>query len=345
MNTGDMLVLTGREVLSLLNGCEKELIHVVRMAYETHARGDSSLPHSTFLRFPGNRRDRIIALPTYLGGKFNIAGLKWIASFPGNLDSGLDRASAVLILNSPQTGVPEAILEGAVISTKRTAASAVLAAQCLQGGKTPGQVGFIGCGLINYEIATFLMTVWPNVDKFIIFDIDMTRANRFRDKCQGTFGGLEVDIVEDVETVLKRAPLISIGTTATQPHIFDLTECAPGSTILHISLRDLSPEAILMCDNVVDDVDHVCRAQTSVHLAEQIVGARDFIRCTLAGILTGSDVARKDAESIAVFSPFGLGVLDIAIGQLVRDRAIEQGYGLQIASFLPAPWARESGEE
>ena len=342
MRDGDIAILRGSEVRAVLAGRELELVQAVRIAYETHGDGDSSLPHSTFLPFPGQPRDRIIALPAYLGGACRIAGVKWVSSFPDNLHLRVDRASAVLILNSPQTGRPEAVLEGSVISAKRTAASAALAAQCLLSGNKVGRVGMIGCGLINFEIARFLLAVFPEVETFVLFDKDEARAKQFENKCQRTFDQVGVEIATDVKTVLRHSPLISIATTALTPHLSELGECPRGSAILHISLRDLTPDVILSCDNVVDDIDHVCRAQTSVHLAEQLVGHRDFIRCTLADILKGRAPAKNGSETVSVFSPFGLGVLDLAIGKLVRDLALQQGLEKVIGSFLPGPWAEEA---
>jgi N-[(2S)-2-amino-2-carboxyethyl]-L-glutamate dehydrogenase len=335
MTDSDILILKGPEILALLENRETDIIAMVRHAYEIHGRNASSLPHSTFLRFPDSPRNRIIALPAFLGEDFNLAGVKWIASFPGNHDRGLARASAVVVINSAETGLPQAILEGSIISAKRTAASAALAAQFLHGDPEPQDLGLIGCGLINFEVTRFLLAAFPSIRRLVIYDTLAASAARFAAEAPSLRSGLDCVIAEDPNQVFGSTPLVSLATTAIEPHINDLSACAPGSTILHVSLRDLTPELILAADNVVDDVDHVSRAQTSIHLAEQLTGNRDFVRCTIADITSGATAARPKPDSITIFSPFGLGVLDLAVSHLVLELARKQQIGTTISGFLP----------
>jgi N-[(2S)-2-amino-2-carboxyethyl]-L-glutamate dehydrogenase len=341
MRDGDILILKGHEVVSLLEGRELDLIETVRKAYEAHGSGSSSLPHSVFLNFPNDPRNRIIALPAYLGGETEVAGIKWVSSFPENINRDIDRASAVVILNSMLTGRPEAIIEGSIISAKRTAASAALAAQCLSKGSDASSVGLLGAGLINFEITRFLLAAIPGIKRLRVFDLDRNRAEQFSDKCSRLSAGIKTEVVKDKDDLFKDSSIISVATTAAKPHIFDLAGCSPGATILHVSLRDFAPNVILSCDNIVDDLDHVCRAQTSIHLTEQEVGNRDFVRCTLADILKGTADVRKDDRSIAIFSPFGLGVLDLAVSDLVRGLGLKRNVGTFIGSFLPDSWAEK----
>lgn len=334
-----ILLLSGREVSELLTNHETEVLRVVRLAYEAHARNQTALPFSTFLRFPDNDKNRVIALPAYLGDSFNVAGIKWISSFPGNIERNMNRASAVIILNSPETGRPEAIIEGSIISAKRTGASAALAAQQIHDFGRETRLGLIGTGPINFEVLRFLLVAQPLLTNCVVFDVDETRANQFAQKCAVEFPELKVETATAVDELLRSCRLISLATNASRPHIKHLSECLPGSTILHVSLRDLDPEIILACDNIVDDVDHVCRALTSVHLAEQYTGERNFIRCTLGEILTGAASPRRDADAVAVFSPFGLGILDLAVSSLVSGLARERNAGAIVESFFPEAWA------
>lgn len=338
MTQGELLIVKGGEVLDLLEGRERDIIDAVADAYRIHGSGDSCVPHSTFVRFPGRERDRIIALPAYLGGNHASAGIKWIASFPGNLELGLERASAVLALNSTETGHVQAIMESSVVSAKRTAASAALAGDTLHGPAPMPSVGVVGCGLINFETVGFLRELRPELDQVLVHDLDHERAGQFRKRCQTAFSGLEVRIVDDLTTLFDTSSVVALATTAVKPHIDRLPHGDPAGVVLHTSLRDLTVDAILPADNIVDDVDHAVRAQTSLHLAEQKVGHRDFIRCTIGDILNGAEAPRDDKGSVAVFSPFGLGVLDLAVAGLVHRYALARGAGTLVGDFLPPPW-------
>jgi hypothetical protein len=136
--------------------------------------------------------------------------------------------------------------------------------------------------------------------------------------------------------VLDRCRLAAFATTAGVPHLDDRTALHRDHTMLHISLRDLGVAIIRSADNIVDDVDDVCRGETSVHLAERAHGDRRFIRCTLGDVLAGSAAARAGTAPV-VFSPFGLGVLDLAVGRFVVARARAAGTGITIPKFCPAP--------
>ena len=336
----EILIVRGEEVVAALKGEEVRMMELVRDAYEAHLRGNTSLPPSSFLLFPrpGQERDRIIALPAYLGDGFDLAGIKWISSFPHNLERGIERASAALILNSTETGRPLALLESSVISATRTAASAALAASVLHPDRDVSRCGLIGCGLINHEITRFLLAVFPRLETLVVHDTDPERAARFGRECERLSPRLKTVVAASAADVLADAALVSFATTAGTPHIHDLSMCPPGTTLLHVSLRDLAPELILAADNVVDDVDHVCRANTSVHLASMQTGSRDFIRCTLAEITSGAAEPRPHPERITVFSPFGLGVLDLAVGQFAYTQVREAGGGVRVDSFFPRPW-------
>jgi N-[(2S)-2-amino-2-carboxyethyl]-L-glutamate dehydrogenase len=337
MNTNNLTVLKGNEIVSLTRGRELEIMEIVKAAYKTHSMGKSALPHSSFLRFPGNERDRIIALPAYLGGDFAVAGIKWISSFPQNIELGIERASAILVLNSTQTGHPKAVMESSVISAKRTAAGAAVAAHYLLEDNKLNTVGMIGCGLINYESLRFILAVRPEIKNLFIYDINANRAEQFRQKCLELSDAMEIVILQDSNSVVQKSEVISLATTASEPYIFDNLEAFPDRIILHTSLRDLSKDIILAADNIVDDIDHCCRAQTSVHLAEQHVGNRNFIRCTIGDILNNKSKPRENGK-IAIYSPFGLGVLDVALGDFIYKLAIEKKLGTVIESFIPESW-------
>lgn len=332
-----MLILGHRTVAEVLRGRETTVLDLIARAYRLHDEGASANPQSVFLRFPGASRNRIIALPAFLGGPVPTAGVKWIASFPGNLEDGLPRASAAILLNSVETGRPDALIEGALISATRTAASAALAAKLLldaTAGAPRDGVALIGCGVINFAILRFLAAAGVPLPAVTVFDRDEPRATWFLARCAEIVPTAELRVAGDVSAAVAAHGLLSLATTAAEPHL-GLEAVRPGTVVLNISLRDLTPEAVLAGGNVVDDVEHVCRERTSVHLAERLAGHRDFIGATLGGLLRGTARFTPDPAAATVFSPFGLGVLDLALAGFVHAEAAAAGVGTRFAEFLP----------
>jgi N-[(2S)-2-amino-2-carboxyethyl]-L-glutamate dehydrogenase len=305
---------------------------VVRAAYLAHGAGRSVNPNSHFLRFPDRPAARIIALPAYLGDAFDVAGIKWIASFPDNVPHGVPRASAVLVLNDSTNGYPFACLEASIISAARTAASAVLAAQaCGQGRPPPRTLGIVGNGLIARYLYEFFVRSGWTFPEIRLYDAAPGESQRFSARL-----ALEARhaVVHDaaIEPLLRASDLVIFATTAGTPYVHDAGLFAHNPVVLHISLRDLGTDVIASSYNVVDDIGHVLNADTSPHLTEQLLGHRRFIHATIPQLLAGAGPLGTDRP--VVVSPFGLGVLDLAVGKWVYDRARARGELVEVPDFF-----------
>ena len=326
-------VIPGPAIQDALLSATTEVVDAVRRAYELHAAAQTINPDSYFLQFPQKPTARIIALPAYLGGEFDLAGLKWISSFPENRTRRLARASGVLVLNDYETGFPSACLEASAISAMRTAASAALAADALTpwAGWTATTLGVIGCGLIARTTLLMFARLGWQIESLAVFDLDAARAEQFGESVGAKIGASAATAAMD--EVIQRADLLLLTTTAGSPHISEAQWFAHGPTVLHLSLRDLAVPLVLDAQNIVDDVDHCLKASTSLHLAEQQVKHRHFVDGTLAELMAGA--IKPDRGRTRIFSPFGMGILDLAVGHLVLDRCRENGSAIEVDGFFP----------
>ncbi|MBD1544610.1 2,3-diaminopropionate biosynthesis protein SbnB [Arthrobacter sp. IA7] len=326
-------VIPGAQVQQVLEGREKKVIELVEQTYRTHAAGDSVNPPSYFLRFPDRPTSRIIALPASIGGQVEVDGIKWVSSFPDNVASGIPRASAVLILNEKTTGYPLACMEGSIISASRTAASAAAAADWLTRGQgRPRRIGFFGVGLIARYIHTFLNAADWSFDEIGVFDLSAESAEGFKGYLERNGTRARVTVHHGPEQLIRNSDLLVFATVAGQPHVHDTTWFDHNPLVLHVSLRDLAPEILLASTNILDDVDHCLKAGTSAHLAEQKVGHRNFVNGTLAHVMEGRVPLANDRP--IVFSPFGLGVLDLAVGKYVYDELASTGQLQVVEDFF-----------
>jgi 2,3-diaminopropionate biosynthesis protein SbnB len=333
MNTPDLLVLTEHDVAACLDGRLTDLITIIRDAYHSYYRGDILSPESVFLKFDPDKPERAIGLAASTPDLF---GIKWIASFPGNVVAGANRASAVIVVNSPTSGYPCALIEGSLISALRTAASAVAAADALHTSGDFAAIGVIGTGRISFEFVRVLTALRADVAGVVVYDRSADNVDRFAKAMVNACPSIPVTHESTVDDVLRKAPLVCIATSATAPHIESLAAMPADGTVIHLSLRDLAPAAIANAEHVVDDARWAFSHGTSLALTAQQHGRHTVHTHTLQEVFDG-DYTRSAVKRL-VFSPFGLGALDIALTAHVVALAGELGLGATLPPLSSGPW-------
>lgn len=324
-------VVSGSTVKDVIDNNRNLVFKAVETAYRLHAAGESINPDSYFLRYPDKPRNRIIALPAHLGGSVQKSGIKWISSYPENTAANLARASAVQILNDATNGYPLACIEASLISSTRTAASAALAAETIAPTPFSGSLCVVGTGVISRATVEWLKFRDWQFSKINLFDLNRAEAERFGTWLQEQYGA-PVEIKDSLDEAVSEASLIVFATTALEPYLSNEELLKHAPTVLHLSLRDICTNVILSSQNIVDDVEHCLKAQTSVHLAETKAGNRDFIAGTLVDAMEKRFTL--DFSRPRIFSPFGLGVLDLAVANFILEAAIASKAAVAFPDFF-----------
>ena len=324
-------VVPGSTVRRVIDDHKKQVFDTVEAAYRLHGSGHTLNPDSYFLLYPDRPNARIIALPAHLGGAVQKSGIKWISSFPENRASNLARASAVLILNDATTGYALACIEASLISATRTAASAALAAEHISPNPFTGTLGVIGTGVIARTTVEWLLFRNWMFAKISLYDVDREEAEHFSRWLRDQHN-LRADIHDRFEGAIFGSHVILFTTTTQNPYLADekLFEHCP--TVLHLSLRDICVNVVLASQNIVDDADHCLKAKTSLHLTEMAMGNRDFVSGSLVDVLEKK--FKLDHGRPRIFSPFGLGVLDLAVGNFVLEEAKSSGAAIAVPDFF-----------
>lgn len=283
------------------------MVDLVAKTYANYKTSKAINPPSQFLAWPGTR-NRIIALPAaLLDEESGSVGLKWIASFPENIEHHLRRASAVMVVNSPHTGRALAVLEASDISAHRTAASAALAARLL-GNPKGNSLGIVGGGEIATETLHYLDALNILPDRITISD-----PRPLKETPLGSFE--HCNLHSDALLRILDADTVLLTTTASAPHLPQGFRTRPGQLVLNLSLRDLHPESLLDANNIFDDVEHCLTARTSPHLLSMTHPREEFVTGTLADVMDGD--AQLSPSKGTIFSPFGMGILDLALANFI----------------------------
>lgn len=284
-----------------------------------------SQPIKPFLRFK-NLTNRIIAMPAYLGNQFDVAGIKWIASFPDNIHKGIPRAHSVSILNSADTGEPLCIINSALVSVIRTVAVTRLCLKYYDKHKklTNPKVGITGFGPIGQYHLKMIQDFFKDGSAEIsIFDLKGVDQSLIE-------GQSNVRAVSSWEEAYTDADVFITCTVSDAPYI----NKAPKKNSLHlnISLRDYTAEMLQYFKGgmIVDSWEEICRENTDIERMHLHFGLQKEDTSSIGEMTTEDCISKMVNNGSVMFNPMGMAIFDIAITQRFYNSAMEMGKGVDL---------------
>jgi ornithine cyclodeaminase len=260
MSTTEFLYLSQEDVVAAGGTDMAAMVDVIERAFAVKAAGEVRMPPKVMITWadePGTEElhGRIMAMPAYIGGDFDVAGLKWIPSVPDNpARNGLPRANALVLLTDRATGLPLAVMDGTVVSAMRTGAVTGVALRHLADPGTEVAC-LLGAGVLAHTQLAALRVVLPGLREVRVFDPATERCRRFCDRARAQ-DSPEVRPAASAEDAVRGAGAVVPATMAVEPS-FAAEWIAPGATVVLVSSLDGPLDLQAVTDVlVVDDWEH-----------------------------------------------------------------------------------------
>ncbi len=329
----EFLYLSQEEVRATGVGIELAL-QAVEDAFRLHHQGKVILPSKVVLDMGERERGRGNAMPAYVGGEYDVFGIKWIAGFPGNpARFGLPRATALFILNDADSGVPLAVMDCTLLSALRTGAVTGVGARALARPDSRS-AAIIGCGVQARTQLEALKTVLPQLEELRCFDIRWEAARVFAAEAAERFG-MGAKAAATAEEAVREADVVVTVTVADEPIVRE-GWMKPGSFFSAVgSYQEEEFDVVANSDLVVvDGLEHVLHRETPVVALMIREGRlREEDVAELGAILTGERPGRRRPEERIFFSPIGMAVEDVCLSARVYRLALEKGIGRRLGLF------------
>lgn len=304
-----------------------------------------------FEGMPKNADDRrFMAMPAYLGGKYQMAGMKWYGSNCENKASGLPRSILMMMLNDKDTGAPLALMSANLVSCYRTGAIPGVGAKYLA-RKDSETVTIIGPGVMGRTCLLSFLSVCPKITTVKVKGRGQRSRHAFEEFVKKECPQIQQVIVCDsMEEAVKDSDIICVTSTAPVKEI-DFPYIAEdwvkkGALICLPSAARFDDDFLInRCKKVVDnyklyeawaeefpypsyEMVQIIGSKFTDYLHEGRIQREDIV--DIADIINKKHPGRESDDEIIVYSVGGMPVEDIAWGGTVYRNALKEGIGVEL---------------
>lgn len=306
---------------------------------------------SPFPEMPVDGPDRrFMAMPAYLGGKFDMAGMKWYGSNCANKEKGLPRSILMLTLNDKDTGAPVAYMSANILSAYRTGAVPGVGYKYFA-KKDSKVIGIIGPGVMSKTALAAIMTVRPGINTIKVKGRGKASLDAFINHIKSEYPQTDVYAVDTIEEAVRDSDIVSASTSTPTGNPDEYPYIAeewikPGAIISSTAALRFDDDFIINRARTVTDNIKLYEAweeemKPNAYNTVPIPAVRvmDLIAegkmsaeqiDDLGDVLTGKIPVHRDKNEIVIYSIGGMPVEDVAWGTMVYKNAVANGIGTKL---------------
>lgn len=305
-------------------------------------------------QFPGMPKNaderRFMAMPAYLGGEYQMAGMKWYGSNVENKKQGLPRSILMMMLNDKDTGAPLALMSANLVSSYRTGGIPGVGAKYLA-RKDAKTVAIVGPGVMGKTSLAAFVSVCPHLDTLKIKGRGQKSIDSFIEFTKKECPQIKnITVCDTLEEAVRGSDIISMTTVvrddvASFPYI-NGEWVKKGALISMPSAARFDDEFLAKkCKLVVDNAKlyeaweeeypyptypqvQIVGTKFTDLVHDGLIQASDIIDIT--DVIQGKHAGRENDDEIIVYSVGGMPVEDIAWGGTVYRNALAKGIGVKL---------------
>lgn len=191
-----------------------EIVELLENAFQEKGNGRVEMPPKPGIH-PGQGDSSIYAMPTYIPA-MSSAGVKWVSGFPENHKKGLPYITGLLILNDPETGLPQSVMDCVWITAMHTAAATAVAARWLARSGS-SILGILGCGVQGRTNTEALQLLFP-LGRVMAYDVSPEAVESFAQRVSAELDLEVVPVDHHREAVTDCDLVVTAGPILKRPH-------------------------------------------------------------------------------------------------------------------------------
>jgi ornithine cyclodeaminase/alanine dehydrogenase-like protein (mu-crystallin family) len=282
-------------------------LEAVRDAFIAYAHAEWEMPSKVYV--PAYPEGDFRAMPALGAGH---ALLKWVTSFPGNPAQGLPTVTGLVLLSDASNGMLKAVLDAGAVTSLRTGAAAVLAAETL-GRADAETAAVIGSGVNGEAAARTFIARGRSVQ---LWDVDRARAEAVAERIGAEVApGRDEALASDLLVTVTPGRQIVLQEGALLPGQHASLMGADGPGKAEIAVEELARVRVFC-----DDWEQASHNGDIVHAVEAGRLQRDDVT-ELGSVLVGEADGRRSDDEATVFDSTGLAIQDLAIALAALERA------------------------